>query len=100
MDRKASLDLVRLAHVQGNQETVARHVYEAQTLCRARPHNPAQTMQHLAPAMLALRGVCRHESQIRDHQGPCIIRHTAGVGLAFHASRVSLSIQSASHALE
>jgi len=49
---------------------------------RAGAHDPAQGIVDLARVVPSLRGVRRHQRQVRSHEGPLLVRHVARVGLA------------------
>ena len=48
------------------------------------PHDPARTIEYLPQGVLSLRGIFRHQGQIRCGKCPFIITDITGVGFSFH----------------
>ncbi len=51
---------------------------------RARSHNPAQSIEHFAQAVLSLRRIFRHQGQVWSDKAPFIIAYITGIVLSFH----------------
>jgi hypothetical protein len=66
-------------------------ILRQQTPCRARPDHPAQAIEDLPQAMLALGSLFGYEGQIGGDQGPFLITDITGVSFAFHTARLASS---------
>jgi hypothetical protein len=54
-----------------------------------RADNPAEAIDDLPQAMLALGGVFGEEGQVRRHQGPFLSPDITGVGFSFQTASVT-----------
>jgi len=58
-------------------------------------HRPAQSIEHVAQRIGALRGIFRHQGQVGGHKGPFVITHVARISFSVHPLSLPRAAQSA-----
>jgi hypothetical protein len=80
-----------------------REVVRQQSPRRTRPYDPAQGVENLPQAVLALRRVLGHQGKVGGSEAPFFVADISWIGLSWHRSKIRIpqagSRESSKHAL-